>query len=117
MRYAGAMGTSVFKSFDHTFAMTGLSEKAAIAQGIDARSVTVHRDHHVKYYPGAEEISLKLVYEHGSGRLLGAQAFGKSGVDKRIDVVATAMAGNLTIDDMAELDLAYAPPYGAANDP
>ncbi|HUW68911.1 MAG TPA: FAD-dependent oxidoreductase [bacterium] len=117
MRYAGAIGTSVFKSFDHTFAMTGLSEKAAITQGIDARSVTVHRDHHVGYYPGAEEISLKLVYEHGSGRLLGAQAFGKLGVDKRIDVAATAIAGKLTIDDMAELDLAYAPPYGAANDP
>ncbi len=117
MRYAGAVGTSVFKAFDHTFAMTGLSEKAALAQGIDARSVAVHRDHHVGYYPGAEEISLKLVYEHGTGRLLGAQAFGKFGVDKRIDVAATAIAGTLTIDDLAELDLAYAPPYGAANDP
>lgn len=117
MRYAGAVGTSVFKAFDHTFAMTGLSEKAALAQGIDARAVAVHRGHHVGYYPGAEEISLKLVYEHGTGRLLGAQAFGKFGVDKRIDVAATAIAGTLTIDDLAELDLAYAPPYGAANDP
>lgn len=117
LRYPGAVGTSVFKAFDHTFAMTGLSEKAAVALGFDTRQVTVHRDHHVGYYPGAEEISLKLVYEHGSGTLLGVQAFGKLGVDKRIDVAATAIAGKLTIDDLAELDLAYAPPYGAANDP
>jgi rhodanese-related sulfurtransferase len=97
--------------------MTGLTEKAARAQGIDSASATVHRYHHVSYYPGSEEVSLKLVYERSSGRLLGAQAFGKEGVDKRIDVAATAMAGNLGVDDLAELDLAYAPPYGAANDP
>ncbi len=117
MRYAGAAGTSVFKAVDQTFAMTGLSEKAAISAGLDAAAATVHRYHHVSYYPGAEEMSLKLVYERGSGRLLGAQAFGKEGVDKRIDVAATAIAGGLGIDDLAELDLAYAPPYGAANDP
>lgn len=117
MQYAGAEGTSVFKSMDHTFAMTGLSEKAALALGIDAAASTVHRYHHVSYYPGAEELSLKLVYERGSGRLLGAQAFGKEGVDKRIDVAATAIAGSLGVDDLAELDLSYAPPYGAANDP
>ena len=117
MKYNGAAGTSVFKSMDHTFAMTGLTEKAARALGLDSASATVHRYHHVSYFPGSEEVSLKLVYERNSGKLLGAQAFGKEGVDKRIDVAATAMAGNLTIDDLAELDLAYAPPYGAANDP
>lgn len=117
MKYNGAAGTSVFKSMDHTFAMTGLTEKAARSLGLDAASSTVHRYHHVSYYPGAEEISLKLVYERSSGRLLGAQAFGMEGVDKRIDVAATALAGKLGVDDMAELDLAYAPPYGAANDP
>jgi NADPH-dependent 2,4-dienoyl-CoA reductase/sulfur reductase-like enzyme/rhodanese-related sulfurtransferase len=117
MRYAGAEGTSVFKAMDHTFAMTGLSEKAALALGLDAANATVHRYHHVSYFPGAEEMSLKLVYDRGSRRLLGAQAFGKEGVDKRIDVAATAIAGTMTIDDLAELDLAYAPPYGAANDP
>ncbi len=117
MRYAGASGTSVFKAVDETFAMTGLSERAAKGLGLDAASATVHRYHHVSYYPGAEEMSLKLVYERGSGRLLGAQAFGKEGVDKRIDVAATALAGGMTIHDLAELDLAYAPPYGAANDP
>jgi rhodanese-related sulfurtransferase len=117
MRYAGAEGTSVFKAMDHTFAMTGLSEKAAAALGLDAANATVHRYHHVSYFPGAQEMSLKLVYDRGSRRLLGAQAFGKEGVDKRIDVAATAIAGNMTIDDLAEVDLAYAPPYGAANDP
>ncbi len=117
MKYAGAEGTSVFKSMDHTFAMTGLSEKAAKALGLDYGVSTVHRYHHVSYYPGAEELSLKLVYDRASRRLLGAQAFGKEGVDKRIDVAATAIAGGMTLDGLAELDLAYAPPYGAANDP
>ncbi|PKL08444.1 MAG: CoA-disulfide reductase [Spirochaetae bacterium HGW-Spirochaetae-7] len=117
MRYAGAAGTSVFKVLEHTFAMTGLSEKAASALQLDAATATVHRYNHVSYYPGAEEMSLKIVYERGSGRLLGAQAFGKQGVDKRIDVAATAIAAGLGIDDLAELDLAYAPPFGAANDP
>ena len=117
MRYVGAEGTSVFKAMDNTFAMTGLSEKAAAALGLDAANATVHRHHHVSYFPGAEEMSLKLVYDRKSRRLLGAQAFGKEGVDKRIDVAATAIAGNMTIDDLAEVDLAYAPPYGAANDP
>ena len=117
MKYNGAAGTSVFKSMDHTFAMTGLTEKAAKSLGLDTASVTVHRYHHVSYYPGSEEVSLKLVYERKNGKLLGAQAFGKEGVDKRIDVAATAIAGDLCVDDLAELDLAYAPPYGAANDP
>lgn len=117
MRYAGAEGTSVFKAMDHTYAQTGLSEKAAKAAGIDYGTATVHRYHHVSYYPGAEEISLKIVYEKKSMRLLGAQAFGKEGVDKRVDVAATAIAGGMTVDGLAELDLAYAPPYGAANDP
>jgi NADPH-dependent 2,4-dienoyl-CoA reductase/sulfur reductase-like enzyme/rhodanese-related sulfurtransferase len=117
MRYSGATGTSVFKAVDQTFAMTGMSEKAALSAGLDAAAAVVHRYHHVSYYPGAEEMSLKLIYERGTGRLLGAQAFGKEGVDKRIDVAATAIAGGLGIDDLAELDLAYAPPYGSANDP
>jgi NADPH-dependent 2,4-dienoyl-CoA reductase/sulfur reductase-like enzyme/rhodanese-related sulfurtransferase len=117
MKYKGASGTSIFKSMDHTFAMTGLTEKAARGLGLDAASATVHRYHHVSYFPGAEELSLKLVYQRSSGKLLGAQAFGKEGVDKRIDVVATALAGKLGVDELAELDLAYAPPYGAANDP
>lgn len=117
MRYRGALGTSVLKAMDDTFAMTGLSERAARQAGLEARAVTIHKDHHAGYFPGASELSLKLVYEPSTGRILGAQGFGRAGVDKRIDVIAAALAGSLTIDDLAELDLAYAPPYGSANDP
>ncbi len=117
MRYRGALGTSVLKVMDDTFAMTGLTERAARQAGIDVRAVTIHKDHHASYYPGATELSLKLVFDARDGRVLGAQAFGRNGADKRIDVIATALAGRLTIDDLAELDLAYAPPYGSANDP
>ena len=116
MRYPGALGTSVFKAVDSTFAQTGLSEKAARAAGLDAHAVHVHRGHHASYYPGATELSLKLVYD-GSGRLLGAQAFGTEGVEKRIDVLATALAGRMYLADLADIDLSYAPPYSSANDP
>ncbi len=116
MRYRGAMGTSVFKAVDYTFAMTGLSEKAARLAGHDVRATTVHRGDHASYYPGAQELSLKLVYD-ASGRLLGAQAFGKAGVEKRIDVLAAALHGEFDLQDLSELDLAYAPPYSSANDP
>ena len=75
------------------------------------------RDHHAGYYPGARELVLKLVYERSRGRLLGGQAFGEEGVEKRIDVLATALQGRLTLQDLAEVDLAYAPPYSSANDP
>jgi rhodanese-related sulfurtransferase len=77
----------------------------------------IHKDHHAAYYPGGELLSLKLVYERKTARLLGAQAFGKAGADKRIDVLATALQGRMTLADLAELDLAYAPPYSSANDP
>jgi NADPH-dependent 2,4-dienoyl-CoA reductase/sulfur reductase-like enzyme/rhodanese-related sulfurtransferase len=117
MKYVGALGTSVFKSVDDTFAQTGLTEKSARDSGFDTGTATVHRGHHVSYYPGAEEVSLKLVFDRKSRKLLGAQAFGKAGVEKRIDVLAAALAGKLTIDDLAEIDLSYAPPYGSANDP
>jgi NADPH-dependent 2,4-dienoyl-CoA reductase/sulfur reductase-like enzyme/rhodanese-related sulfurtransferase len=117
LRYRGALGTSVVKIFEATAAMTGLSEKAARDAGFDVGVAVIHKDHHAGYYPGAQELSLQLVYERGTGRLLGAQAFGPAGVDKRIDVLATALAGRMTLDDLAELDLAYAPPYSSANDP
>jgi len=115
-KYPGALGTSVFKAVDYTFAQTGLSEKAAKAAGIQARAVHVHRAHHASYYPGYKELSLKLVYAE-DGRLLGAQAFGEAGVEKRIDVLATALAARMKLSDLAELDLSYAPPYSSANDP
>ena len=117
MRYQGALGTSAVKIFESTAAMTGLSERAARAAGFAVGIAIIHKDHHAGYYPGAEELSLKLVYDKKTARLLGAQAFGRAGVDKRIDVLATALAGKLTLHDLAELDLVYAPPYSTANDP
>lgn len=117
MKYRGALGTSVFKAFDATAASTGLSEKAAREAGFDVGAALIYKDNHASYYPGGKELVLKLVYDRTSSRLLGAQAFGSEGVEKRIDVVATALQGRLGLDDLAELDLAYAPPYSSANDP
>jgi len=117
MRYGGALGTSAVKIFQATAAMTGLSERAAREAGFAVGIAVIYKGHHAGYYPGAEELALKLVYDKKTARLLGAQAFGRAGVDKRIDVIATALAGELTLHDLAELDLAYAPPYSTANDP
>ncbi len=117
MEYQGALGTSVVKILSYTAGITGLSERAARREGFDTGVAVVHRNHHASYYPGAEEISLKIVYERGTGRLLGCQGFGKEGVDKRIDVCAAALHGRFTVEDLTEIDLAYAPPYSSANDP
>jgi NADPH-dependent 2,4-dienoyl-CoA reductase/sulfur reductase-like enzyme/rhodanese-related sulfurtransferase len=117
MRYNGALGSSVVKVFDATAACTGLSEAAARAAGLEAGAAFVVHNHHAGYYPGARDLFLKLVYDRKGGRLLGGQAFGEEGVEKRIDVLATALQGRLTLQDLAELDLAYAPPYSSANDP
>jgi NADPH-dependent 2,4-dienoyl-CoA reductase/sulfur reductase-like enzyme/rhodanese-related sulfurtransferase len=117
LRYSGALGTSVVKVFDAAAACTGLTETAARAAGIDAGAAVVVQDHHAVYYPGAREIVLKIVYERRSGRLLGAQAFGEEGAEKRIDVFAAALQGRLTLQDLAEMDLCYAPPFSSANDP
>lgn len=116
-RYRGATGSAVIKIFNRTLAFTGLTEKAAKQAGIAAQAVTVHSNNHAGYYPGAERIALKLVFSPNDGRVLGAQAFGPDGVEKRIDVIATAIVGWLTIYDLASLDLSYAPPYSSANDP
>ncbi|HTP59867.1 MAG TPA: rhodanese-like domain-containing protein, partial [Spirochaetia bacterium] len=117
MRYAGALGTSVVKVFDAAASSTGLSEGAARAAGLDAGAAVVVKEHHAGYYPGAHELYLKLVYDRGNGKVLGAEAFGEEGVEKRIDVVATALAAGMTLQQVAELDLAYAPPFSSANDP
>jgi NADPH-dependent 2,4-dienoyl-CoA reductase/sulfur reductase-like enzyme/rhodanese-related sulfurtransferase len=117
MRYQGALGTSAVKIFEATAAATGLSEHSAREAGFAVGVAVIYKGHHAGYYPGAEELSLKLVYDKKTARLLGAQAFGRAGVDKRIDVLATGLAGKLTLHDLAELDLAYAPPYSTANDP
>jgi rhodanese-related sulfurtransferase len=117
MRYGGATGTSVVKIFEATAAATGLTERAAREAGFDVGVAVIHKDHHAGYYPGARQLSLKLTWDRKTARLLGAQAFGHAGVEKRIDVLATALQGRMTLHDLAELDLAYAPPYSSANDP
>jgi NADPH-dependent 2,4-dienoyl-CoA reductase/sulfur reductase-like enzyme/rhodanese-related sulfurtransferase len=117
MKYNGALGTSVFKAFDGVAAGAGLSEKAAREAGFDVGAAILYKDNHASYYPGGKEMALKLVYDRKGGRLLGAQGFGGEGVEKRIDVVATALHGKMTVDDLAEIDLAYAPPFSSANDP
>jgi NADPH-dependent 2,4-dienoyl-CoA reductase/sulfur reductase-like enzyme/rhodanese-related sulfurtransferase len=117
MKYSGALGSSVVKVFDATAASTGLTESAAKEAGFDVGAAIVMRDHHASYYPGAKDLVLKLVYERTSGRLLGAQAFGEEGAEKRIDALAVALQGKLTLGDLAEIALSYAPPYSSANDP
>ncbi len=117
MVYRGALGTSVVKLFDRTAASTGLSEKAAREAGFDTGVSYVFKDNHVTYFPGGKPLALKIVYDKKSSRLLGGQAYGEAGVEKRIDVLATALHGKMTLEDLSELDLAYAPPYNSANDP
>ena len=116
-RYAGVLGSSVVKVFDATAASTGLSEKGAREAGFDVGAVTIVKDDHASYFPGATEMVLKLIYDRVTRRVLGGSAFGGHGVEKRIDVLAMALQGKLTIDDLAETDLTYAPPYSSANDP
>jgi rhodanese-related sulfurtransferase len=117
MGYSGALGSSVVRVFDATAAATGLTETAARAAGFDTGAAVVVKDHHAGYFPGAKELILKLVYDRSNARLLGAQAFGEEGVEKRIDALAVALHGRMTLHDLAEIDLAYSPPYSSANDP
>jgi NADPH-dependent 2,4-dienoyl-CoA reductase/sulfur reductase-like enzyme/rhodanese-related sulfurtransferase len=114
---ADVLGTAIVRLFDQAVAVTGLSLALARRLDVEARSVTIVANHHAGYFPGAMPLTLKLVYEPETGRVLGAQAVGHAGIDKRIDVIATAMAMKATVRDLAGLDLAYAPPFGAAKDP
>ncbi len=114
--YKGALGTSVVRVFEAVAGTTGLSLKQARALGIDADAVVVHKEHHTSYYPGAETVTALLVYDRKTGVILGGQTAGYKGADKRLDVLATAAASKLTIHDLADIDLAYSPPIGTAND-
>jgi NADPH-dependent 2,4-dienoyl-CoA reductase/sulfur reductase-like enzyme/rhodanese-related sulfurtransferase len=114
--YPGALGTAIVRAFDVTAGLTGWTEKRLRAAGRAFRTITVNDNHHAGYFPGAKPILLKLTWDPATGRILGGQATGLAGVDKRIDVLATAITGGLTIDDLAQLELAYAPPFGAAKD-
>lgn len=115
--YRGSLGTSIIKIFDMTVAGTGLTEKAAAAASISCDSVVLSPSSHAGYYPGAKVMTMKVVYEKESLRLLGAQIIGAEGVDKRIDVLATAIHAGIRADKLKDLDLAYAPPFSSAKDP
>ncbi|CAM3834192.1 Rhodanese domain-containing protein [Marinicrinis lubricantis] len=114
--YKGTQGTSIIKIFGLTGAATGLNERALQQSNQSYRVVHVHPASHATYYPGATPIALKLIF-NDERRILGAQAFGQDGVDKRMDVIATVIRLNGTIDDLAELELSYAPPFSSAKDP
>ncbi len=115
--YKGTQGSSVLKIFDMTAASTGANEKNLKRAGIAYEKSYTHSLSHAGYYGGATLISLKLLYAPHTGKLLGAQAIGKSGVEKRIDVLATAIRAGMSVFDLEELELTYAPPYSSAKDP
>lgn len=114
--YGGTQGTSIVKVFDLAAGATGANSALLTKLGIPFRSVTIHQGSHAGYYPGSTPVHLKLLYSP-EGKLLGAQGAGYDGVDKRIDVLATAIRLGATVDDLTDLELAYAPPYGSAKDP
>ncbi len=116
-RFTGAQGSSVIKVFDMTAAATGINERTAKAAGINCDKVYLSPASHAGYYPGGRVMTVKVLFEAGTYRLLGAQIVGYEGVDKRIDVLATAIRAGLTALELKELDLAYAPPYSSAKDP
>jgi NADPH-dependent 2,4-dienoyl-CoA reductase/sulfur reductase-like enzyme/rhodanese-related sulfurtransferase len=115
--YNGTQGTAVLRLFGLTAGCTGANEKALRAAGIACEVLHMHPASHAGYYPGAEPIALKVLFAPDTGKLLGAQAVGRDGVDKRLDVFATALKAGMTMNDLAELELAYAPPFGSAKDP
>ncbi len=114
--FPGALGTAIVRVFDVAAGLTGWSEKRLRAAGRPYRTVTVNDNHHAGYFPGAKPVLMKLLWDPKTERVLGAQVTGLAGVDKRLDVIATAITGGLTIDELAQLELAYAPPFGAAKD-
>ena len=116
-RYQGSQGSSVIKVFDLTAAATGVNETNAKKAGLDVDTVILSPMSHAGYYPGGKLMTMKVVFEKGTFRLLGAQIAGYEGVDKRIDVLATAICAGLTAIQLKDLDLAYAPPYSSAKDP
>jgi NADPH-dependent 2,4-dienoyl-CoA reductase/sulfur reductase-like enzyme/rhodanese-related sulfurtransferase len=117
VKYRGTQGTVIVGVFGLTAAMTGASEKVLRRAGRPFRKVYIHPANHAGYYPGAEQMTLKLLFDPHSGRVLGAQIVGGAGVDKRIDVLAVAIQAGMTVFDLEEMELAYAPQYGSAKDP
>lgn len=116
-RYNGTQGTAILKVFGLTVAMTGASEKALAKTNIEYEKLHLHPANHVGYYPGAKQMHIKLLFTKPGGKILGAQIVGSQGVDRRIDIFAVAIRAGLTVFDLQELELAYAPPYGSGKDP
>jgi NADPH-dependent 2,4-dienoyl-CoA reductase/sulfur reductase-like enzyme/rhodanese-related sulfurtransferase len=117
VRFGPQLGTAIAKVFDVTVASTGLNEKTLMASGEHYAAIHTHPHSHAGYYPGGDTISLKLLFDPKDGKIFGAQAVGGEGTDKRIDVLATALKGGITAPELADLELAYAPPYSSAKDP
>lgn len=115
--YKNTLGSAVLKIFDMTVATTGVNERTAKAAGLDYDKVYTYSNSHASYYPGSTGMSIKTLYEKGTGKILGAQIVGFDGVDKRCDVLATAIRAGMTAKDLTELELCYAPPFGSAKDP
>ena len=115
--YKGVLGASVVKIFDLTVASVGLTEKQLKNLNLNYNKIYIHPNNHAGYYPGAEPITIKLIFEVPNGKILGAQAVGGSGTEKRIDIISTVMKFKGTVFDLEELELTYAPPYGSAKDP
>ncbi|MBO0960211.1 FAD-dependent oxidoreductase [Neobacillus sp. MM2021_6] len=116
-KYQGTLGTSIAKVFDLAVAATGNNEKTLKRLGISYEVVHIHPSSHAGYYPGAAPLALKLIFNKETGKIYGAQAVGADGADKRIDVIATAIKGGLSVEDLTHLELSYAPPYSSAKDP
>ncbi|OAN17640.1 CoA-disulfide reductase [Photobacterium jeanii] len=114
--YQGTQGTAICKVFDLAVASTGKNEKQLKRDGIEFEKVYVHTASHASYYPGAEVVSFKLLFAPQNGKILGAQAVGKDGIDKRIDVMAVAQRAGMTVEQLQHLELTYAPPFGSAKD-
>ena len=117
IRPVRTIGTAIVKVFDLMIATTGWNEKRLVADGRPYLAIHTHPNSHAGYYPDAKQIALKLLFDPKSGEILGAQGVGLEGVDKRIDVIATAIRGDITAPELADLELAYAPPFGSAKDP
>lgn len=114
--YQGTQGTAICKIFDLAVASTGKNEKQLKRAGMEYEKVYVHTASHASYYPGAEVVSFKMLFEPKTGKILGAQAVGKDGIDKRIDIMAVAQRAGMTVEQLQHLELTYAPPYGSAKD-
>jgi rhodanese-related sulfurtransferase len=117
VRPVQTIGTAIVKVFSLTIAATGWNQKRLIAQGRQSFAIHTHPNNHAGYYPDAKQMTLKLIFDPISGEILGAQGVGVDGVDKRIDVIATAIRGGISAPELADLELAYAPPFGSAKDP